>query len=194
MNNVLYCSVLSLTSVSPCDDSHFHTFCIKLHHHAVGYLTVCSYILKGQTVMCYILYFWFRNFVHCAVFQSEHCVVIVFFGKWSSVDSLWGSVGQWADCNFLPWAHFLLKLRQAEGPTPPSLQWVPGLNLLGLEADHWPPPTAEAFMVWTGITFFWGGGLHCEGGYISHYDQNILPFSALLTAFSLFLLFQSFFF
>jgi hypothetical protein len=47
MNNMLYCNLLSLMSVSPCDDSHFNTFSVKLHHHAVGPLTVCSYILKG---------------------------------------------------------------------------------------------------------------------------------------------------
>ena len=125
----------------------------------LNYLTVCSYILKGLTVMCYILYFWFRNFVHCAVLQSEHCLLVVFFGMWSNVAILWWSVGWWAKFNFLAWADFLLRLRQSEGPTPPSLQWVPGLNLLGHEADHWPPSSAEAFMVWTGITFFffwWG--------------------------------------
>ena len=148
-------------SVSPCDDWHFHTFSVKLPHLQLHSERSDSDVL------------------HFVLLISELCPLCSFavgtlhagcvFWMWSIVTILWWTVGRWAEFNFLLWAHFLLKLRKAEEPTPPSLQWVPGLNLLGHEADHWPPSSAEAFMVWTGITF--GGGGMC--GYISH---SILTF------------------
>jgi hypothetical protein len=38
--------------------------------------------------MCYTLYLWFLNFVHFVVFQSEHSMVVVFFGMQSHDDIL----------------------------------------------------------------------------------------------------------